>query len=226
MSVRLSSSYVVIPALLVAGGLAFYGLGAGARGDRCPGDAHRDPDGPRAEALPLAEGEQTLPPNHPPIAGMTAPGRPAQPRDDGPAAITWTAPEGWVSTPSTSTMRLATYRAPGGVDVSVSRAGGAVEANIQRWVAQFDDVGREARSEKTVRGLHLVTVDMAGTYVGGGTAMGGNAWRPSAARGLVGGIVESTGPAYFFKMTGPAAAVRAARRRRSTVSHGERRPPT
>ena len=70
-------------------------------------------------------------------------------------------------------MRLATYHASGGVEVSVSRAGGTTEANIQRWIAQFDDVGRDARAEKTVRGLHVVTVDIAGTYVGGGHDDGG-----------------------------------------------------
>jgi hypothetical protein len=107
-------------------------------------------------------------------------------------------------------MRLATYTAPGGVDVSVSRAGGAMEANIQRWTAQFDDVGREGRVEKTVRGIHVVTVDMAGTYVGGGAAMGGPA-EPQRDWAMVGAIVQGPGPAYFFKMTGPAAAVRAAR---------------
>ncbi len=84
------------------------------------------------------------------------------------------------------------------------------EANIQRWITQFDDVGRQGRTEKTVHGLHVVTVDVAGTYVGGGMAMGGAAdAKPDWA--LVGSIVEGVSPPYFFKMTGPAAAVRAAR---------------
>ena len=61
-----------------------------------------------------------------------------------------------------------------------------------------------------MHGLHVVTVDVAGTYGGGGTAMGAAATlRPDWA--LVGAIVESRSPSYFFKMTGPAAAVRAAR---------------
>lgn len=70
-------------------------------------------------------------------------------------------------------MRLATYRTPTGVEASVSRAGGATEANIQRWISQFDDIGPEGRAEKTVHGIHVVTVDVTGTYVGGGMSMGG-----------------------------------------------------
>ena len=101
--------------------------------------------------------------------------------------------------------------APGGVEISVSRAGGGTEANIQRWIGQFDNTGREGRVEKTVHGLHVVTVDVAGTYVGGGMAMGGGAAEAKPDWALVGAIVESVSPPYFFKMTGPAAAVRAAR---------------
>jgi hypothetical protein len=119
-------------------------------------------------------------------------------------------PEAWKEAPSPNAMRLATYRAPGGVEVSVSRAGGSTEANIQRWVAQFDDVGRENRAERTVHGFHVVTVDVAGTYVGGGTSMGGPP-EPKRDWAMVGAIVESPGTPYFFKMTGSAAAIRAAR---------------
>jgi hypothetical protein len=121
----------------------------------------------------------------------------------------WKMPATWQEAPNPNAMRLATYRAPGGVEVSVSRAGGETEANVQRWIAQFDDVGREARVEKTVRGLHVVTVDFAGTYVGSGMAMGAPV--ESKPGWALAGSIESRSPSYFFKMTGPAAAVRAAR---------------
>jgi hypothetical protein len=107
-------------------------------------------------------------------------------------------------------MRLATYRVPGGAEVSVSRAGGEREANIQRWVSQFTDGGRPGRAEKTVHGLHVVMVDIAGTYAGGAMTAGSqSAVHPDWA--MVAAIVEGPGLPYFFKMTGPAAAVRAAR---------------
>jgi hypothetical protein len=215
MSIRLAS-YAVLPTLLVAGGFALYGAGHApetttASSDTVPrlvtGADDRAPENP-----------PTLPPNHPlvgararapALAGASPLGSPAS-ADDEPAALAWTVPEHWKEAPSPNGMRLATYHAPGDVETSVSRAGGTTEANIQRWIAQFDDVGRGNRAEQTVRGLHVVTVDVAGTYVGGGTAMGGPA-EPRRDWAMVAAIVEGPSPPYFFKMTGPAAAVRAAR---------------
>jgi hypothetical protein len=96
------------------------------------------------------------------------------------------------------------------VEISASRAGGTTEANIQRWLGQFDDRGTDTRIEKTVRGLHVTVVEVSGTYEGGGAALG----VPSDGhRGwtLVGAIVETPGSPYFFKLVGPTPAARAAR---------------
>jgi hypothetical protein len=224
MSNRMAS-FVIIPAVAIGAGLAFYGVehdpyatGAprwipaspaqlGAVDDMQPSE--------NGEALPpnhppigaLANGE-TLPPNHPHVDAMGSPPG-VLPAAGDPPAIAWKMPPTWQEAPNPSTMRLATYHAPGGVEISVSRAGGDTDANIQRWIAQFDEAGRDGRVEKTVRGIHVVTVDVAGTYVGGGMSGGGAEPRPDWA--LVGAVVESQSPSYFFKMTGPATAVRAAR---------------
>jgi len=219
MSNRLAS-FVALPVVLAAGGFALFGKpshDASASGASAPVPLASSDD-----VLP-AENDGTLPPNHPPIGeGMSAPGSMLPP--DHPAiagssphgsmpsaaseapALVWKMPSGWQEAPNPNAMRLATYGAPGGVEVSVSRAGGSTDANIQRWVAQFDDVGRDARTEKTVHGLHVVMVDVSGTYVGGGMTMGADsASRPGWA--MVGAIVEGRGLPYFFKMMGPAAAV-------------------
>jgi hypothetical protein len=206
MSFRLAS-YVVIPVVFLAGGWALHGV------DR-PSDVPlatpqaTSPALAMGDVLPPENGER-LPPNHPPIGGSGAPhgSIPSAPED--PPALNWKVPEGWQEAPSPSAMRLATYRVPGGVEVSVSRAGGATEANIQRWVGQFDNVGREVHAEKTVRGIRVVTVDVKGTYVGGGMSPGSTA-EPRPDWEMVGAVLESRSPSYFFKMTGPAAAVRAA----------------
>jgi hypothetical protein len=220
MSNRLAS-FVALPVVLAAGGFALFGKpshdasapGASApmplassddvlpseNGDRLP------PDHP-----PIGEGTSTpgamLPPDHPAIAGGSSPhGSMPSAASEAPA-LAWKMPSGWQESPNPNAMRLATYRAPGGVEVSVSRAGGSTDANIQRWIAQFDDVGRDARTEKTVHGFHVVMVDVSGTYVGGGMTMGADsASRPGWA--MVGAIVEGRGLPYFFKMMGPAAAV-------------------
>jgi hypothetical protein len=210
MSKRMAA-FVVIPAVFAAGALAFY------RVERLPETTAAGAFGGSAAALVPAgavlpsESREMLPPNHPPVGPATSPdGWLPSAGSDAPA-IVWKMPSGWQEAPSPNAMRLATYRAPGGVEVSVSRAGGATEANIQRWIAQFDDVDREDRVEKTVHGVHVVTVDIAGTYVGGGMPMEGSA-EPKPNWAMVGAIVESRSPPYFLKMTGPVAAVRAARR--------------
>jgi len=210
MSIRLAS-YAVLPAVLIAGGLALHGSERAADATAANAQAMPPPRAPGGEVLPSENGE-ALPPNHPPIGGASPHGSLPAAADEAPG-LSWTMPVGWQVASNPNAMRLATYRAPGGVEVSVSRAGGATEANIQRWMAQFDNVGRQGRLEKTVHGLHVVTVDVSGTYVGGmsgGMALAAPA-QPHADWAMVGAIVETPGLPYFFKMTGPAPAIHAAR---------------
>jgi hypothetical protein len=129
--------------------------------------------------------------------------------------LTWKVPDAWKTVPSASSMRLATYRVPraqGDTDdaeMSVTRAGGGTDANIRRWVGQFDEAGQDKRTEKTVRGLKITTVEVNGTFLGGGM-MGGTS-APKKGWALLGAIVDAPGSPYFFKLTGPAASVKAAR---------------
>lgn len=185
--------------------------------------AQREPAPPRAAdpsphgAEPSPHGDpQALPPGHPPVgaSGGMPRARVAPPTADEPGVLTWTAPEGWQTAPNPSTMRLATYRiAHVGKDtedaeLSVSRAGGGTDANIQRWVGQFDDAGKDTRATRTVRGLKVTTVEVSGSYQGGGM-MGGAAKKTGWS--LLGAIVETQGSSYFFKMVGPTATVQSAR---------------
>jgi hypothetical protein len=155
-----------------------------------------------------------LPPGHPPIGGSAKlPAMP--PASDEPAAITWKMPAAWSEAKSPSSMRLATYRVPhapgddADAEVSVSRAGGSTSANIERWVGQFDDAGKDVTKERLVNGLKVTTVEVTGTYAGGAmTPTGGGGRHPKYA--LLGAVVETQGTSYFFKLTGPAATVHAA----------------
>jgi len=159
-----------------------------------------------------------LPPNHPPIGASPGSAPALPPSGDEAAAIAWKAPDAWQTAPNPSTMRLATYKIPAakgdadGAELAISRAGGAKEANIQRWIGQFDEAGKDSRVEKTVRGMKITIVDVGGTYLGGGM-MGapGAGSGPKKGWALLGAIVETPGMPYFFKMTGPATTVRAAR---------------
>lgn len=159
------------------------------------------------------EGE-SLPPNHPPI-GTPPPQDDIDPREQS-AALSWKAPARWSVLPNASSMRLATYRIPaapgvtGDAELTVVRAGGSVDANLDRWVAQFTDAEPAKRSKKTVNGLTVSLLEVSGTFMDAGPAMGGTK-TPRAGWMLSGAVVETAGGTYFFKLTGPAASVRAAR---------------
>jgi hypothetical protein len=204
---------VLIAAAVLVAAVVFGLLGVG--GEQAPSTARAetpaDPASPAEPEAPAESDEMTLPPDHPPIgAGATAPG--AMPgASDEPPAITWKMPSDWQEAPNPNAMRLATYRIPGGAEMSVARAGGSTEANIHRWLTQFDDAGPEAREEKPIHGLHVTTVRVAGTYEASAMTMGSEAPEAHPGWALLGAIVETSGPAYFFKLIGPAPAIRSAR---------------
>ncbi len=154
--------------------------------------------------------ETPLPPNHPPIGGGAAQGAIPAPLDESPA-LSWKMPADWQEAPNPSQLRLATYRVPGGAEMSVARAGGSTEANIQRWISQFDNAGADARDERTIRGLHVTLVQVAGTYESSSMMMAGTAPQTHPGWALQGAIVDTSGSPYFFKLLGPASAIAAAR---------------
>jgi hypothetical protein len=138
-----------------------------------------------------------------------------RPQADDPASVSWKVPDGWQTVPNPSTMRLATLRPPRAAgdtedaELSVIRAGGSVDANVQRWLGQFDDAGKDEREERTVAGMKVTIVQVKGSFQGGGMMGGAPSKKPGWA--LLGAIVEAKGTPYFFKMVGPAATVKAAK---------------
>lgn len=152
-----------------------------------------------------------MPPNHPPSSsGVRLPSA-----NDAPS-LAWKVPGEWTTAPNTSSMRLATYHVPAAkgeadeTDVSVVRAGGTTDANIDRWIRQFDEAGKDERTVKTVGTFKITIVEVSGSYLGGGMMPSPDA---PARKGwsLLGAVVETSGSPYFFKMTGPTASVKAAR---------------
>jgi len=160
--------------------------------------------------------EPPLPPNHPAIpgaAGATVGHTGAAEPVDVRQSVTWKAPAAWPALANPNSIRIATHKVPRAptdaedAELSISRAGGDAEANIQRWAEQFDGAGITARQQKTVHGLKVTVVELDGKYEGG---MGAAAdlhehWA------MLGGIVEDAEQAYFLKVIGPAATVHAAR---------------
>jgi hypothetical protein len=214
---------VLVVILLGAAGLALFQRKSSADSSPAlPANALDD------AAMPIAAaGEPPLPPNHPPLAARGTGSSFAA--EESPPALAWTAPSGWEVAPNRSLMRLATYRVPaaGGragasVELTVTRAGGSTADNLERWVGQFDGAGPDRRTERTVAGFRLSILEVAGTYEGGMTKTGSETAHPGWA--LLGAVVETDGPFYFFKMVGPVDAVRAARPAFDALMSSVRKP--
>jgi hypothetical protein len=114
-------------------------------------------------------------------------------------------------------MRAATYIIPaaegdseGGECAVFVNLGGGVEANITRWIGQFEKTDGEPKQKKeTINELPVTTVDVSGTYKGGGPMIGQPSMSKAGHR-LLGAIVEGPEGDVFFKLTGPAKTVAAA----------------
>ncbi len=154
------------------------------------------------------------------------PGAPAKPSSATEVAaslgITWDEPPGWERKAAQNAMRKATYRIPrvAGDSDDAELAifyfgpgqGGAIEANVERWIRQFPEVKPDAvhRDTRTLRGLrqHIIRIERA-TFSGG---MPGGPSEAKAGWGLLGAIVEAANGPYFFKVTGPTRTLSAAQK--------------
>lgn len=198
-----------------------------AKGAPTPGRANSGGRAPSAG--PLKPGASQMPADHPPVApGMKGGGQqgntavpnppsagtmsPAQFGKVGP--LLWTAPDNWLAVKPASQMRLAEYHLLGadGTEPAVlsvfyfgQGGGGAIQANIDRWVGQFKTVtGEPEQAVSEISGMKVHRVSVNGTFEVGAAMGGGDAradWR------LLGAIVESPVGNYFFKLTGPADTI-------------------
>ena len=122
-------------------------------------------------------------------------------------------------------MRAATYLIPAaqgdseGAECAVfENLGGGVQANITRWIGQFEKTDAEPNQKKeTINGLPVTTVDVTGIFKGGGPMMGGQQSGPKNGYRLLGAIVEGPDGDVFFKLTGPAKTVAAAQEEFQTM---------
>lgn len=83
--------------------------------------------------------------------------------------------------------------------------GGSVEANVQRWVAQFED-GTSSSKKETINGKNITFVEATGTFLSG---MPGTPAVPLEGFALRGAILESPQGDVYVKMTGPSSLVEA-----------------
>jgi hypothetical protein len=137
-------------------------------------------------------------------------------------SLTFTAPKEWKPRPPASSMRVAEFVVPKAQgDAEDAEAivyffggtGGSVDANVQRWIGQFDrakDAPADGnRKTFSVGSLKVTTVDVSGTYIaevrpGATERHNKHGFRMRAA------VIETPKGPYFFRLVGPANTVKGA----------------
>ena len=189
-------------------------------------DHINDTNRPAATSVDRAAQSTTLPPDHPPTgdtSGAAASDSSGAMTPGGSGEVKWTTPARWNAGPPKD-MRLATYLIPAADGDSeeaecavFANIGGGVQANIDRWVGQFEKTdGPPIQKQATINGLIVTTVDVSGTFKGGGPMMG-QSGPPKAGYRLLGAIAAGPEGEFFFKLTGPAKTVAAADREFQTM---------
>jgi hypothetical protein len=90
--------------------------------------------------------------------------------------------------------------------VTVSTAGGSVEANIDRWKGQFDPQPQEAsQDEIDVAGLKITVVDFSGDYNDQRGPFAPAVKRPDYR--MIAAIIPIDGQLHFIKATGPQKTI-------------------
>ncbi len=111
-------------------------------------------------------------------------------------------------------MRFVTYIVPGddpsldgdcGVYAFGPGAGGGVDANLQRWIGEFE-AQQATHTTSHVRGLTVTRVRITGTYRAH-TESDGSAVAPRPGTELLGAIVEGPKGDVFFTLLGPVATL-------------------
>jgi hypothetical protein len=125
-------------------------------------------------------------------------------------------PSGWKWVVPSSSMRKAQLSVPGAeggtADVTFFHfgpgQGGGVQANVDRWFAQFGN-SKTSQSEEKVDATRVVHVQARGTFQSG---MPGGPTTPLENYALLGAILgDDQNGDVFVKMTGPAAVVESAK---------------
>jgi hypothetical protein len=120
-------------------------------------------------------------------------------------------PAPWTQAQNTGMMTKAilNYPAEGGAPLELKMydfggPSGGVEANIQRWISQFDGTPEVKKEELTFGETKVILLSASGTYLDG---MPGGPKTPKLDSTLLGAILAGADTNVFIKMAGPKAAI-------------------
>jgi hypothetical protein len=137
--------------------------------------------------------------------------------------LTWTSAAPLVARPPKSKMRAAEYVLANDPEAELSvfyfgeGQGGAVDANIARWLGQLgqpdgsDTAQKAKRSERSVGTVTVTLIEATGNYAGGMAMPGAPAPAPISDAMMLGAIAVGPKGPVFFKLVGKRSSVEAAR---------------
>lgn len=154
----------------------------------------------------------------PAVATAEDAAKPAATKDVKVGDITLTVPEDWKETEPTSRLRLAQFAVPGAegdetpTEVVVfffGGAGGGADANIKRWIGQFESEGRKVKvmSGKSEQGPYIIA-ELAGTWkmpVGPPVLRKTKAVPGAKMQSVILAVADRGN--YFIRLTGPEKTV-------------------
>jgi hypothetical protein len=158
-----------------------------------------------------------------PAPVVAAPAAPEQPAVVGAGDLTWSSQAPLVARTPKSKMRAAEYGLAGDPEAELSvfyfgeGQGGAVDANVARWLGQLvqadgsDTAQKAKRSERTVNNITVTLIEATGNYAGGMAMPGAPAPAPIPDAMMLGAIANGPKGPVFFKLVGKRASVEAAR---------------
>ena len=130
------------------------------------------------------------------------------PPEKGPPTLVFQAPEGWEEMPSTQSLLLASWTLPGEGIGNVSWMGNRPEikqANLQRWIDQFEDRGRSETGALEGLSTHPVTLlEVEGTLAQTRQVGGGD---PRVGWALLGAVVDTPEGPVYLKVVGPSEEI-------------------
>jgi hypothetical protein len=212
---------------LAGGSFLFLGCNSSSQPEASRGTPERRFESSQASELPqgnppmnLPEGHppMNLPDGHPPIGaaggGLAAD---ALASDEGPEVklgeITFTAPEGWQRKAPQSTFIQAEFALPKaeGDDadgrLTVSSAGGSIEANIERWKGQFTKLENSHQEKFEVAGVAATLVHLSGEFNDQRGPFAPAVSRPDYQ--MIAAIIPLGEQPFFVKATGPQKTLEA-----------------
>lgn len=128
------------------------------------------------------------------------------------AGINFESPKNWESSEPSNNMRKAQFSAssPTGKTAEVvfyyfgSGNTGGIQANVDRWMKQFEDPQDKKVNTETINKTRVTYAQAHGTFLSG-RPFGPKT--PNPGYGLLAAIIEGGGGAVFIKITGPKSAV-------------------